>query len=402
MTESFGTGSEPGPGQLPGIEGFYLLTAQGELGRYESDGRFLEEAELTGKLAGKIRVLLQRYRAGKGDDVAVGLVTPKGPDRSWRSASLVFSDNALHKFYGTSNEPGGTLTTFQHRNKIKSIFQGMEVVLDVEDAGPDLPYPRCCPVLFVPEAGSEVLCRRYGMDSVEPDRVLELLDLMSTLSVEDKRHPALSEMVTEMLRTRITPEIRSGPDLVLAADAGTPAGGPGSDPIWTADDLRQDDPWKGLPEDRNTGFEAGAPVPYWLLSRFAPFNELNDLQRRFIARGHRIRKKLAGEVLIKRGSKEDVCVYLVEGTLKLKAYDGRVMTIVGGTRRAHLPISQLRPHAYSVSAVTEVTVILVSQKMVRKVTRVTTTYKNRSGIEVTEESTLPDGVPGSLSTESNG
>ncbi|MGA8259267.1 MAG: hypothetical protein WB783_03555, partial [Arenicellales bacterium] len=77
-------------------------------------------------------------------------------------------------------------------------------------------------------------------------------------------------------------------------------------------------------------------------------------------------------------------IYLIEGTLELEAFDGRKMSIVGGTRRAHLPISQLRPHAYTVRAATEVSVILMSQDMVREITRITTTYRSRSGIEVHE------------------
>jgi CRP-like cAMP-binding protein len=118
-------------------------------------------------------------------------------------------------------------------------------------------------------------------------------------------------------------------------------------------------------------------VPYWLLARFSPFINLDDLQRQFVARGHTIRKKPAGVTLIELGSKEDITLYLIDGTLELEAFDGRTFKIVGGTYRAYLPVSQLRPHAYTVRAVTDVSVILVSQDMVREINRIATTYKSR-------------------------
>jgi len=59
MTEAPIKGSIPGPKLLPGIEGFYLLTASGELGRYGSDGEFALETELSRALADKIDILLQ-------------------------------------------------------------------------------------------------------------------------------------------------------------------------------------------------------------------------------------------------------------------------------------------------------------------------------------------------------
>jgi hypothetical protein len=47
-----------------------------------------------------------------------------------------------------------------------------------------------------------------------------------------------------------------------------------------------------------------------------------------------------------------------------------------------------------VKAGTDAAVILMSQKMVRDVTRITTTYKNRPAIDVQELTSLPDDIPG--------
>lgn len=387
MTESSNNRTIPGPKQLPGIEGFYILTPAGELARYRSDGELALEQGLSESIADKIRLLLKQYRSGD-ESVAMALVVPRVPEQSWRSASMVFSDRGLREFYRTSTDHDAPLTTFQKRNRFKSVFQGMEVVLDAKEATQP-PYPRACPVLFVPEMDASALGQRYNLDSVEPSAALEVLDLMALLTPEDRRHSVLTKMVMEMQRTRIAPEMRSGPELVLAATAGASGKGPAE-----PDPAKKESPWEDVPEKRDTCFNAGDPVTYWLLAWFAPFNELNDLQRQFIARGHTITKKPAGTLLIERGSLEDLSIYLVEGTIELEAFDGKTMDIVGGTKQAHLPISQLRPHAYTVRAATDVTVILVSQRMVREVTRITTTYKNRPGIEVTEGGVLPDNIPG--------
>lgn len=379
-------------GALPGIEGLYAITADGQIGRYQGDGHFQGDPKLSARFSAKIKALLRQYRSGDADRLALGLVTPSTPDKPWTGASLIFSDGTLRQIFKTSDDSNAPLTSFQRRNKVKSIYQGMELVLETKNpAQPQL--PRYCPVLFDPEVSGETLRERYNAGAVDTRKVLEVLDLMIPCSPEEQKDPALADMVLQMTQNKISPEARSAPELTLVGDV-------------TGDDIPtsfsvanpQDNPWEAVPEDRDSCFNDGDPVTYWLLAGFAPFNELNDLQRQFVARGHVVTKKRAGTTLIERGSRDDTTIYLVEGTLELEAYDGKKISIVGGTRRAHLPISQLRPHAYTVRAATDVSIIVVSQDMVREITRVTTTYKSRPGIEVRDEDSLPDDILASLST----
>lgn len=380
----------PGPALLPGIEGFYVLTSAGGLGRYQSDGRFIEDPSLTDELRNETAALWRRYRGGDPDSIAIGLVTRKTPDKPWDSASLVFSELALQEIYRTNDDAGAPLTAFQKRNKTKSLFQGMDLVLDTRKASrPE--YPRFCPVLVTPECDRDLLSRRYGVPDLDTVNALEVLDLTPFLGPGEQRHPALSRMVVEMTRSTIAPELRTAPDLTVVDNTG-PAQPVGETAAWSVvEPVRYCDPWDDEPDNRIASFTDGDPVPYWLLAWFAPFNELNDLQRQFVARGHTVTKRPAGATLLERGSRDDVTIYLVEGTLDLEAFDGRRMSIVGGTRRAHLPVSQLRPHAYTVKAATEVSVILVSQDMVREVNRITSTYKSCPGIEVSEGEPEPGG-----------
>lgn len=384
----------PGPALLPGIEGFYVVTGKGVLGRYGSDGTFVEEPSLTASLGDATAALVRRYQNGDAAAAAIGLVIRNTRDKPWRCASLVFSDAALKEVYRTSDEPGAVLTAFQKRNKVKSVYRGMELILDTRKASqPE--HPRYCPVLATPGHGSEVLSRRYGVDELDTVNSLEVLDLMSILNPDEQRHPALSRMVTEMSRSKIAPELRIGPELMLVDSTSSTQ----SDHRSGADRPRHRNPWEGEPEERVSSFDDGDPVTYWMLAWFSPFNELNDLQRQFVARGHTVTRKPAGATLVDRGSTDDVTLYLIEGTLELEAFDGRKVSIVGGTRRAHLPVSQLRPHAYTVKAATDVSVIYVSQDMVREINRIATTYKSGTGIEVSEEEAVPGSGSGGIPYE---
>jgi len=375
----------PGPAMLPGVEGFYVLRASGEVGRYQPDGRFVPEPELSRSLTDQVNEILRLYRAGQVSELVLGLVTADLKDREWRTASLVLTDHALREIYRTSGDQNAPLTNFQKRNRIKSLFQGMEVIMDARD--PNQPeYPRHCPLFFAPEVDTAALARRYGVEDVAPDRVLEVLDLIAPLDPESRRAPVFSRMVLEVSRSRISPELRTGPELMVVAGAG-----PEIEPFRPRAG-HSEDPWVVEPEERSISFNDGDTVPYWLLAWFSPFNQLNDLQRQFIARGLTITKRPPGTVFVERGTKDDVSLYLVEGTLELEAFDGRKINIKGGTKRAHIPISQLSPHAYTVRADTAVTVIIIRQSMVRQVTRITTTYGRRAGIEVTEEGPMADGL----------
>lgn len=377
----------PGPDVLPGIEGFYVLSPRGKLGRYCEDGRFSEEPALTRALAPKIEELLGRYRDQDAESPVIGLVTRNGGDQPWGVATLILSDDALRDVFSTGNERGAPLTAFQKRNKIKSVYRGMELLLDTEKSSQP-GHPRFCPVLFAPEVGGGMLRRRHDVERVDTGDTLEVLDLLAAFNPAEHRAPAVSHMVETMRESGITPELRRPSELMLVddADATGPFGAGASAPV---EESSQADPWAYLTEERNICFNDGDAVPYWLLGWFAPFDGLNDLQRQFVARGLTVEKKRAGTTLIEIGSEEDKCVYLVEGTLELEAFDGRVTTVVGGTRHAHLPLSQLHPHAFTVRAASDVTVVFVRQSLVREINRVNSAYR---GIEATEATSFPGNV----------
>lgn len=150
------------------------------------------------------------------------------------------------------------------------------------------------------------------------------------------------------------------------------AGAPGvPEPVADTPDVGTDAVLEPL---HDSCFNEGDAVTGWLLEWFSPFNELTDTQREIIAGYETIRKAAGGTRLIEQGSREDTCIYLVEGSLTLTGPDGGTMVIKAGTRRSRLPISVLSPHVYGVTAATDVSVIAFSQTLVRRVIEISTTY----------------------------
>lgn len=125
------------------------------------------------------------------------------------------------------------------------------------------------------------------------------------------------------------------------------------------------------------------------LSPSVSFDQLNVLLRKIILSEATVVRRPAGTKFVQCGAQDDICFYLVEGTLELEAFDGDKNYIEAGMLAAQFPISTLRPHVYTVTAATDVAVFILSQKWFRKIVQIAGLYHNRWGIEVTEEQFLP-------------
>ena len=71
-----------------------------------------------------------------------------------------------------------------------------------------------------------------------------------------------------------------------------------------------------------------------LLRRFIPLQALSRDQLKLVARSVRVEKASADETLIKRGSSDDNCFFLIEGRLKLTADDGKQNELDAGDASA--------------------------------------------------------------------
>lgn len=360
----------PGDRKRSCLAGLYLLTGQGDLARFDSGGEIIMEPELTAALSFRLQAVLSQYRSGAVENLGLGLVADTDVEQDCATGTMIFGEGALDELFGAGHGPGLSLTVRERRHKTKTVSQGMELLLNKQT---HRQQTRFCPVLFVPEVDNNTLCERYGVDLVDSQGFLEVLDLSAPFASSTRYPDELLDMIRQMRRSQTEAASRSRADAREVFGADAPAS-----PITAMHELPP--PTGGTGGE--TCYQDGDPVTGWLLEWFSPFNELTDTQRDIIAGYETIRKVKAGTTLVERGSTDDVCIYLVEGALVLEGSDGGAMQVAGGTRRSRLPMSVLTPHIYTITASTDVSIITFSQKLIRRITDITRTY---SSVERTSE-----------------
>lgn len=367
--------ADRGPSCLAGL---YLLTPQGSLGLLDGEGMPVMDPSLTAGLTSGIDSMLELYRDGAVCGLGLGLVADPGPGEE---GTIVFSDDVLNTLFDAGRREGMPLTRYEKRNKRKALSRGLELLLNKKRSGePLLPY--FCPVLIPPEVSAAALGERYGVELDGAGDLYEVLDLSAAFRFSPRPPQALFEMRTAMRRAQA---------LGVTAPEGAREGlSNGS--LATVGDPSSDFPVASV--TTGTFFKDGDPVTGWLLAWFSPFNELTETQREIIAGYETIHRAPAGSRLIQRYSTEDLCLYLVEGTLELTTEEGENIRVSGGTRRSRLPISVLTPHVYDVTAVSEVSIVVFSQKLVRKINEITRTYTgiDRPGTPDASTAAISNGV----------
>ncbi|HEC20773.1 MAG TPA: HDOD domain-containing protein [Gammaproteobacteria bacterium] len=101
------------------------------------------------------------------------------------------------------------------------------------------------------------------------------------------------------------------------------------------------------------------------LTAFVPFSECSADDLIVLADHAWIDQIKRGQVLARVGEEDDWDYYLIEGTLKLVAADGRESFIMGGSRTARAPVAHLKPRRYTLSAMTAVTCLRVEASLLK-------------------------------------
>ncbi|WP_455217926.1 HDOD domain-containing protein [Kaarinaea lacus] len=102
-----------------------------------------------------------------------------------------------------------------------------------------------------------------------------------------------------------------------------------------------------------------------LIARFIPFSECSEEELIVLADHSWVDEARQGHILIEMDSTDEWDYYLVEGTLRLAARDGRESFIMGGSRTARMPVAHLQPRQYRISAMTPVTYLRVDRGMLK-------------------------------------
>jgi putative nucleotidyltransferase with HDIG domain len=103
------------------------------------------------------------------------------------------------------------------------------------------------------------------------------------------------------------------------------------------------------------------------LAKFWPLQGLKQEDLELIHRSTVVEEAGPGDCLIKVGSDDNRSLYLHSGKVSLIGYDQREVVVDSASNLGRFPISNLRPHRYSVTAVTDVILLKVDKTSLSRV-----------------------------------
>ena len=95
------------------------------------------------------------------------------------------------------------------------------------------------------------------------------------------------------------------------------------------------------------------------LGIFNPLNRLDEKQLILLSSHHQVLTLSKQALLIAQGSANNKEYFLLEGSLKVTASDGKEKIIVGGSQQALSPIAHLQPRKYNVSVLDRAKMLVV-------------------------------------------
>lgn len=207
---------------MPDIRGCYLLTANGGLGSYGEDKVFRTDDRLSQALSALINSFVRDFkRTHNTKGWRIGIVHTDHADQPWNSATLALEDHVLRDLYPMPGSGPENLTAFQHGNREKSLFRGLELLLDHHD--PMAPSaPSFCPVLVFRSTTLAQYTHDFGREqrlSDEQTPVVEVIDLLANATLTQSCHPAVAQLVRSVRRDVIKPERRCTPNLHMLDEA---------------------------------------------------------------------------------------------------------------------------------------------------------------------------------------
>ncbi|MCP3848999.1 MAG: HDOD domain-containing protein [Gammaproteobacteria bacterium] len=101
------------------------------------------------------------------------------------------------------------------------------------------------------------------------------------------------------------------------------------------------------------------------LKFFAPFHTLTDKQLEYIAANAEIIQVASGKMVLDLNSNSPDKYLLLEGILKLRAFDDSISTVEADSVRAKNPVAQLRPSRYTVTTMTQCKLLVLQDDFLK-------------------------------------
>lgn len=368
--------------------GFYVLTASGDLGVYDAQRNLHIDAALSQAFREHNRAFLRSYLSGsQSDEFRVAILFETLQAHAWGRLTLNLEDVVVRDLYSTGGR-AAALTVFQQKNREKSAYRGMELLLESRrETAPEIPV--YCPVLFDAHATLSKRVSALGREPDEPERnisVLDVLNLIANIPSARRATPEILALVDKLRQGIVRKEQRRDITWEIQHAKQTNSLPPNADAYAQIARDKRTQRALTLPnvdERRLHENEHVEPVERWLkiphqpvgeerLRSFAQFRGLDDVRVAELSARSLLYTAPGGTRLLERGLQDSWNLYLLEGTLMLTPADGATLKVVGGSDKAAYPIALLKPRKYQVDTLTPVSFLWVHDLLLEAVTSETT------------------------------
>jgi hypothetical protein len=388
---------------LTNVVGLYVLTPDGALGALGDGNRLAVDHAQTQTFGPQIRQLLKTYLGNPdGSNIRLGVVYHSPAQMSWSSDTLVMEEHVLREVYPVSGPTVQELTAFQKKNRVKSIYRGIELLVEYRyDRLADAPV--YCPLLYDRSTTLDQYPAYSGLGEENSSRipVMELLNLMAMLPLGRRNAPELLALMQNMHRYLVRKDMRRDGVFTLRQDVYV---APATDTAATVGffdaDKRHERKQTLMSGSLGQRLDRALQVPQserfhqveqWLerphrpvdpalLRSFARFRNLDDTRLAALAEKALVHTAPGGVRLLDIGMKDSWNMYLLEGTVSLQAADGGTLLVTGGSDKAANPISFLKPRKYTVTSVTPVSFLWVHDALLQAVAVAPEAERDTSGI----------------------
>lgn len=381
-------------GTFPGLIGFYVLTPEGQLGFYDQDGKFIVDAKLMKAFADyNMRYLMTYLQNPHQGNFCLAIIYRTQEKRPWGFDTLVLEKHIVRRLYPVAGMTAEVdLTSFQKKNREKSIYRGMELFLEYKDSSsPDMPV--YCPVLYDRSTTLDGYSASLERPVTSVDRetpVVEVINLLAGIPVGRRFAPEIAILKEKIYQGIVKKAMRKSAEFTLIEDvrrnaqaAKTEKAAPGD--LYDKIDKRAERKVTLDAAAGKTGVAGAAdgnglvqsisssligrpePADATTMKAFAKFRDLDHRTLEALAARCLVYRVPPGTKLVERGTNDTWNLYLVEGTVRLEAADGVTKLIDGGTDKASTPISFLKPRMYTVTTVTRAAFLWIDDGLIEKI-----------------------------------
>ncbi|MEE8387021.1 MAG: hypothetical protein V3R65_00460 [Acidiferrobacterales bacterium] len=387
---------------IPDLVNFFILLDNGQLGYYNAKGEFLLQKSFTENFADFTGELLKRYKTDPdASGYRIAIVYPTREKRQWKSASLALEPDIMRRLYPTSGPRQEEITSFQKRNIEKSIYQGIELLMEYQDES--LPGNQIyCPVLYYRRKTLSdylsVLAREERPDD-KSTPVLEVLNFLAPVPMGKRSSEVIGRFTKAIYEGVINKSVRKDSyDFLKHRDGSISIDSVNKEVADLADQAIV----SIFGERRKEGFSGMmrmhcSPQTYERVSRWLeePYKYIEPDQLKFYSRfrqlgmdgliilsdKHPIFRAPLQTQLLARDTSDKWNMYLIDGVVELEAEDGEKFTVEAMTPQATTPIASLKPRMYTVTSVTQVKFLWMMDDFVDSVVNIDIERK-KSGLRI--------------------